>query len=107
MAELVDQHRADRAQLAGIARLAQDPGRGIAAPVAEHREVDLHQREAIEEGQQHPRIVTRLDADGGGVGLVAAGIHRHGGVIHRLVVAEAELHLVGGLAQIIAHKAPP
>ena len=78
--ELVHQHIAHRAQFAVVARLAQDSGGGIAAPVAESGEIDFDEVEAFEMRDQIARIVARLDADGGGVRLVEEGVHRDGGV---------------------------
>ena len=49
----------------------------------------------------------RLDPDGVGVGLLQRGIDRHCAVIDRLIIAEAELHLVGGGADVLSHTMPP
>ena len=54
--------------------------------------------------QQVARIVARLDPHGVGVGLVEEGIDRHGSVIDRLVVAEAELHIVAAGAEVGVHQ---
>jgi hypothetical protein len=86
------------AQFAGVARLAQDAGRGEAAPVGEGGEGHLHQRQAVEMGQQVARILARLDADGGGVGVFAKSGKSDGGGGGRLI-AEQELG--------ISHRSPP
>ena len=107
MRKLIDQNISNRAQFAGVARFAQNTRRGIAAPVGKAWKVDFHQRQPIKIGQQRARIVTRLDPDGGGVGLIAAGIDGDGAVIHRLVIAETELHFIGAFAEVFSHTAPP
>ncbi len=99
MAELVDENRADRAELALVARLAQDPRRGIAATVAERGEVDFHQPYPIEVGQQDPCIVARFQADGGGIGLLAERIDGNGRIGDGFVAPEAVLGL--------NHRSPP
>ena len=74
------------------------------------------QIQAFEMGDQLARIVARLDANGGGVGLVEEGIDRHGGVCDRIVLAIAQ-HGVRFRARVRAtafgggclvnHRAPP
>lgn len=105
--ELVDQHVTHRAQFAGVACLAQDPRRRIAAPVAEDRKVDFDQRQPVEEGNKLARIVARLNSYRGGVGLVAARIDSDRRMIDGLVGAEAKLDLVGPGAQVVSHTMRP
>ena len=71
--ELVCQHIAHGAQFALIASFAQNPCGGIAAPVAEHREVHFHQPDMRQMRDQVAGIIARLDPHGFGIGLVEEG----------------------------------
>ena len=97
--DLIDQHVSHGAQFAGVAGLAQDPGRRIAAPVAEYGEVHFDQPDPVEVRQEVARVVTRLQPDGGGIGLLAKGIDGDAGIGHRFVITKAELDF--------SHKSPP
>ena len=87
---------------------AQQAGGGVAATVIEAGEVHLHQAQAGKVGQKISRVVARLDAHGGGIGLIEKRIDGDGGNVGLLVLAKAQLHVVASGAQIeISHKAPP
>jgi hypothetical protein len=109
--DLVDEHVALRAQLAAIARLAQDARGGIATAVAERGKGNLDQRQPVEMGKKQPRVLVRLQPHRGGVGLAEERIQRHRRLLVHGIVAEAQRVGVGGTRRgalvAISHRSPP
>src|SRR3546814_13636202 len=71
-------------------RFAQNPRRGIAAPVAKAREIHFDQPDTIEQREQQAHIVTCLDPHRDGAVLIEERVERYRRFLGGLIVAEAQ-----------------
>jgi len=94
IANLIDQNIALCAQFAGIARLAQNARRRIAAAVAEFREGDLDQFQPIQMRDQRACVLIGFEPHRGRVRLVEKGVE-----------GDAGFFAIG--LQMLNHRSPP